>query len=76
MTCCGHAPPPRVPNAKEGRDDPKLDVYGMSGIPAEFADLHNDSACTTTAATAPTMRLLAPAPCPCHTHTHSTWAHV
>jgi len=30
----------RVPNAKEGRDDPTLDVYGMSGIPEKFLHLH------------------------------------
>eukprot|EP00906_Rhabdomonas_costata_P017025 RCo024498 len=28
----------KVPNAKEGRDDIELDVYGMDGIPEEFLD--------------------------------------
>ena len=62
---CGRTFPTRVPNAKEGRDDPKLDVYGMSGIPAEFADLHNDSAFAAAVAALGTQRHASTALCAC-----------
>lgn len=28
----------RVPHAKEGRDDPSIEVFGMGGIPRKFIE--------------------------------------